>query len=308
MKTNRFLMVLLATVALGSASSVWAKTKAKPLPQELEAKETIGKKISEEIAPGVSYYHRYYEDLFGVGDGPLSVHYLIIDWNKTSDDFSLAFATCGGRRRHPSKMATERRALAAVNGGYHATTDPTKPYFQMKLDGVVIPSMNEGGDTSLAFNRGEMPVIKGHSKQLLDSYENVLSGDGITAFSKNELPATKAARQKQRAPRTFVGQNAKDKITVIALCDGRSKRSIGMSYTEESKHLKLFGCDAMVSLDGGGSSVMVVRDGNKAKKLDIVNVPSDGQERRVCDALLLLDKKSLDADEVKGKKGKKNRK
>ena len=307
MKTKHFLVGLMALAVICSASPSWAKTKAKPLPEELEKLDVIGKKVSDEIAPGVSYYHRYYKDLFGVDDGPISVHYLIIDWKKTAKDFSLAFATCGGNRRHPSEMATERRALAAVNGGYHATTDPTKPYFQMKLDGKVIPSMNEGGDTSLAFNHGEMPVIESHSKQLLDKYENVLSGDGITGFCKNELPATKAERQKQRAPRTFVGQNAKDKITVIALCDGRSKRSIGMSYTEESKHLKIFGCEKMVSLDGGGSSVMVVRDGNKAKHLDIVNVPSDGCERRVCDALLLLDKKSLAADEVKGK-GKKHKK
>ena len=302
MKTNRTLIMLMALVAFGSLTTSWAKPKAEPLPKALEDLETIGKEVSDQLAPGVSYYHRYYKDLFGVGDGPLSVHYLIIDWKKTSDDFSLAFATCGGNRRRPSEMATERRALAAVNGGYHATTDPTKPYFQMKLDGQVIPSMTQGGDTSLAFNHGEMPVIKGHSKQLLDSYENVLSGDGIGGFCNNQLPATKDARQKERAPRTFVGQNDKDKITVIALCDGRSQRSIGMSYTEESKHLKLFGCETMVTLDGGGSSVMVVRDGNKVRKMDIVNVPSDGVERRVCDALLLLDKKSLAADEVKGKK------
>ena len=301
MKNTRHPLAWMATI-LACVVFTACRTTATgiaPLPTVLEGKETLETKVSKELAPGVAYHHRYFKDPFGHGDGPVSVHFIVIDWKKTGKDFTLAYANCGGRRRHPSKMAGDRHALAVVNGGYHSTKDPSQPYYQMKLDGVVLPSVLKGGDTSLAFNRGEMPVIMAHSQKLVDTYENVLSGDGVTAFATRKQAETKAKRQRSRAPRTFVGQNSTNQVTVFALADGRSKRSIGLDFVEECALVMPFGCEKVLNLDGGGSSVMALRDGEDLGKLAIVNVPSDGCQRRVCDCVLFLDGASLTAAEAK---------
>jgi exopolysaccharide biosynthesis protein len=45
-----------------------------------------------------------------------------------------------------------------------------------------------------------------------------------------------------------------------------------------------YGCQLAVNLDGGGSSVLAIRD-PKSHKMEILNRPSDGRERSVANVL-----------------------
>ena len=128
-----------------------------------------------------------------------------------------------------------------------------------------------------------------------------LSGDGVPGLGKplpdysNKDPAAVKKRGAGRAPRTFAGNIVSNRVTVIGVTDGRMKRSIGVNYIEARYLLECWGCDpqALVSLDGGGSSVMAIREGEKCV---IQSVPSDGYpvsiERRVAEALQIHDGKS----------------
>ena len=83
-----------------------------------------------------------------------------------------------------------------------------------------------------------------------------------------------------RHPRTVWAWN--DDYWFLMVVDGRSERSVGMTFAEMADFLEeeLSATDAL-NLDGGGSSTMVV-DGA------VRNAPSDGQQRPVANALLLI--------------------
>jgi hypothetical protein len=83
-----------------------------------------------------------------------------------------------------------------------------------------------------------------------------------------------------RHPRTVFAWNATHWFLMVV--DGRSDRSVGMTFTEMADFLttELQATDAL-NLDGGGSSTMVV-DGI------VRNVPSDGRQRAIANALLLI--------------------
>ena len=91
---------------------------------------------------------------------------------------------------------------------------------------------------------------------------------------------------KERHPRTIVGVKADGTILMITI-DGRQPGSdmYGMTLDELSAVLKAYDCVEGYNLDGGGSTTMVIRQGDK---LVTLNSPSDGSERRDANALLVV--------------------
>jgi Phosphodiester glycosidase len=83
-----------------------------------------------------------------------------------------------------------------------------------------------------------------------------------------------------RNPRTAVGVTASGKILLVVV-DGRSRRSRGATLVEMRNIMRDLGAVTALNLDGGGSSEMVV-DG------EVVNDPSDGHERHITNAILIL--------------------
>lgn len=258
--------------------------------------------MSEEIHPGVTFIKAHFSNL--LGDGPVATYWLRIDWGKAKD-ISLNIARNPERRERPTVLAKKTFALATVNGTYHSTKDPSMPFYQLKVNGELIPSTHKGGDSSLAFNPHEFPFIGKFSPDLLNKYANVISGDGVPGRGQplpnyqDQSDEAKKKRASGRAPRTFAGNDITNQITYIGVADGRMKRSIGVNYIELRFLLEAFGCDpkALVSLDGGGSSVMALRrDSNDTVRWVIQSVPSDGypvlNERRVAETIQILDQQS----------------
>lgn len=85
-----------------------------------------------------------------------------------------------------------------------------------------------------------------------------------------------------RAPRTAVGL-MKNGHVILVVVDGRQQHSRGMTLYELAAFMQELGADAAMNLDGGGSSEMVING-------ETVNSPSDGHERRVGDALVIVKK------------------
>jgi Tol biopolymer transport system component len=84
----------------------------------------------------------------------------------------------------------------------------------------------------------------------------------------------------QRHPRTGIGITAGN-VALLVVVDGRSPKSAGLTIRQFGQLFKQLGATDAVNLDGGGSSTMVVRG-------KIRNEPSDGTERHVCCAVLIL--------------------
>lgn len=91
-----------------------------------------------------------------------------------------------------------------------------------------------------------------------------------------------------RHPRTAMGFTEDEETAYLITVDGRSEDSIGMLQSELLEFMLELGCWNGVNLDGGGSSEMVVDYYGKGD-YDIVNKPSDGEERLIVSGLGVFD-------------------
>jgi hypothetical protein len=91
-----------------------------------------------------------------------------------------------------------------------------------------------------------------------------------------------------RHPRTAVGWN--DTHLYLALVDGRQPGlSVGMSFQELAAYFIQLGCTHAINLDGGGSASMWAFG-------QVVNSPSEGQERPIANGLVLVKKPKKEGD------------
>ena len=115
-------------------------------------------------------------------------------------------------------------------------------------------------------------------------------GAGSNARASRVENAVKAGvmvphEAKVRHPRTVAGLDATGKKLIILLVDGRKPGvALGMNYDELAKEMIRLGCRDALNLDGGGSSVMAVRD-VATGQMKMLNEPTDGHERAVADVL-----------------------
>jgi hypothetical protein len=148
------------------------------------------------------------------------------------------------------------------------------------------PAMTDGETWSIATNaRPALVVHKDHSvtietmKQPAKDDWEVIAGNVILVKDGAVVPHKSAARH----PRTLAGLDATGNKLILMLVDGRKPGvAIGMTYDEEAAEMLRLGCAEALNLDGGGSSVMAVRE---AGELKILNEPTDGRERAVGNVL-----------------------
>jgi exopolysaccharide biosynthesis protein len=92
-------------------------------------------------------------------------------------------------------------------------------------------------------------------------------------------------------PRTVVGLDAGGTTLTLLIVDGRKPGiADGMTLNELATEMLRLGCKNAINLDGGGSSVMAVRDAATGT-MKIINQPSDGRERAVADVLGIVSEK-----------------
>lgn len=118
-----------------------------------------------------------------------------------------------------------------------------------------------------------------------DARQVVAGNQLLVVDGKNVAPPDLPDERHELAPRTAVGLKDGGKTLVLAVIDGRDlKRAVGMSYYQEAQVMLEFGCTSALNLDGGGSSVLAIRD-SRTGKMRIMNHPSDGRERPVANVL-----------------------
>lgn len=145
--------------------------------------------------------------------------------------------------------------------------------FSTPMDGATTPGF------SSSFQPGD-EVRFGWSLGWPDVFDTIggnptLVRDGEVFIGKGETPFFKWH------PRTGVGITGDGRVLFVTV-DGRDRnRSVGMSPLQFARLFVSLGAQYALNLDGGGSTTMLVNG-------KIVNRPSDGSERPVSSALLLL--------------------
>lgn len=89
-------------------------------------------------------------------------------------------------------------------------------------------------------------------------------------------------------PRTIIGIKPDGSIILYVLDGRQAGFSAGLGLTDTAKHLVDLGCTTVVNMDGGGSSVVAVREAGLDAKAVEKNSPSDGTQRKTTNGLLLV--------------------
>ncbi len=279
---TRSLVALVAFISTSwLASAFGAGDFPDVFPEEWKTK-TFREKDVRELADGVVYYH-YHFDQFR--DGPLSMYLVVVDWKKAR--VQLKLARCGDKLQTVPELTKGKNPLVAVNGQYFQFV-PAEPYFRLRVDGVNYEPCKHGERYAgaLAWSGADFPVITNASPGLFERYQNVIQGYHLAKKGVSDYKEPGS----DHTPYTAIGTNPEEQRLVIFVNDGRHPDdSPGLSFNEVPGVLVKLGCTEVLSIDGGGSSTMVLGD-------MIVNRPSDNKKfdhegaRRVHESIYLTNR------------------
>jgi len=119
-----------------------------------------------------------------------------------------------------------------------------------------------------------------------DGVTNAVSGHPVLVAGGKAVPLNERdSLVSQRHPRTAIGFNGQE-IFLVTVDGRRQGQADGMTLRELQALMLTLGATEALNLDGGGSTTMVVRPPGTGDLL-VVNMPSDGSERPVGNALLV---------------------
>jgi exopolysaccharide biosynthesis protein len=194
----------------------------------------------------------------------------------------------------PTRIATREKFDLVVNGDFFRArgvkdAEGTNSRFRGDLWAAAVgPAVTDGKMWAASTNARPCLVVRKDravriemlSRPGLDDWE-VVAGNTMLVEAGVLVPH----QNKARHPRTLAGLNATGTKLVLVVADGRKPGvAVGLSYEESATEMLRLGCHRALNLDGGGSSVMAVRDA-VAGKWRILNEPSDGRERAVANVL-----------------------
>lgn len=133
------------------------------------------------------------------------------------------------------------------------------------------------------FQIGDKVIIEEKSSISLDEV-SLIAGAGARLLSDGNVPSSFSHNVSGLQPRTAFGIASDNKTVYLAVIDGRTNASGGMSMTETAEFMRYIGAYNAVNLDGGGSSTFVAKN-KLTSSQDVMNAPSGGGERRVSSVL-----------------------
>ena len=131
-------------------------------------------------------------------------------------------------------------------------------------------------DAVIAFDGAPAPL-----RTLMGGWGRLVADGEDVAARADSLEGTFPRFSAARHPRTAVGLTRGGDTLLLVVVDGRSARSVGMTFAELSAAMRSLGAWDAVNLDGGGSAAMVV-DGA------VVSAPSDSAGERTVGNLLVV--------------------
>jgi exopolysaccharide biosynthesis protein len=240
-------------------------------------------------------------------DPNFSIHLVTIDL--TSPKVSLHVCRAGPQPKDahwvttllpPSEIAAREGYDIAINGDFFEadktvdTEGKKSGYVKGKLAAPEGPAITDGKlwftnsttRPALEIDRHDhiiITTVKSH-EHLAKSIKQAVGGNPIILVDgKKTVPSGRFATA--RHPRTAVGVSQDGTKMVLLVVDGRQPDlSIGMTLSDVADEMLKAGCYNAINLDGGGSSVLVMRD-PATDKLRVMNSPSDTRERAVADVL-----------------------
>ncbi len=258
------------------------------IPQWSLKKETV-----ETVAEGVTHIMRTYTDEEGL---PYLTHALILDPAKTSLTMGTAGDTTAYTTNSPKNVADHMRAavangknvIAGINADFFDMGGDNHPSGLTVKDGQLITKGDAGRPYFAVTKTGEVKVGRDGSAANTDELQNAWGGSNVIVEKGSLADLAMGGEFGQtNHPRTLIGVTAEGKI-ILATIDGRQASvSNGASLARCAIYMLSLGAETAMNLDGGGSTTLVLREGDK---YSTVNSPSGGVLRRVYNSVLVVAK------------------
>ena len=225
------------------------------------------------VGPGLSYFE------VRASDHPRAVHLLRVVLDRCDQGFRVLKApaqegAAGGRSRTTELAALGGRGiLAAVNGDFFTAEGlplgtevvggkvhhvAPRPTFAWHPGGAPWMGVAEpDGDSALVLGWRVPGSRAQEATEALGGFPLLLRGGSrVGDLEVTERPAFAAARH----PRTALGYDPDRNLLWVVVVDGRQPSySEGLTLPEVADLMKALGVEEALNLDGGGSSVMVLR-------------------------------------------------
>ena len=185
--------------------------------------------------------------------------------------------------KRTSQQATEKGAVAAINGTYYNMKEGNSVCFY-KIGDTVIDTTTDGEFKSrvngaIREKRGKIEIIE-WSKPIEQSYKKskgtVLASGPIMLENgkRSDWSACSKSFIETRHPRSAIYTKG-DGTVVFITVDGRSAGNAdGMSIPEFAYLVKILGGDDAINLDGGGSTTLWLKG---APDNGVLNYPTDNK-------------------------------
>lgn len=183
------------------------------------------------------------------------------------------------RGQRPSAWGASVGAKVAINGGFYKAGVPTQ--YDSTLRGITYSGgvrwpdaqdSNRQGYVAFGVRRSTL-FSEGLAPPAESWFEEAVNG-GVPILVDGVVQGDNA-----RVPRTVTGLSEDGRYAFLVVVDGRSTSSIGMTRTEIGALMLELGAHQAMNMDGGGSTAMWLAGRG------LVNVPSDGSERRTLNQL-----------------------
>ena len=188
---------------------------------------------------------------------------LTSDWNKTSPGYAT---------KDIVEVVVVDNIVSEVRKNQPSTIIPENGYVIASSNAATMEKMlnsfSEGNPVSLNIELDFSPEDVDWSFGAL----NYLVKDGKENIISSQVLGTN--------PRTAIGFNKDDSEIIMVTIDGRHKDYVGAKQTELAKIMIDLGAYNAVNMDGGGSTTMGV-DFLRNANVTVVNIPSDGRERKI---------------------------
>lgn len=219
-------------------------------------------------------------------------------WNFGTPPFTdiAAFTPAGGSLEVPPPNACAARLLPAGgrrwalnNSGVeldYTVNEVSCSPTPMAVNGGVVLAARPGSDGAILV--GSLTVGETVALTWSVGVPSVLDTVGGTPpLIENGAAVATACAQSicKKHPRTAVGVTPTGRILMVVV-DGRRKDSKGVTLVRLARLMQGLHASYALNLDGGGSSTMVVK--GKKGGLQVVNEPSDGGQRKVSSAVLVI--------------------
>ena len=236
------------------------------------------------VGQGVVIKTAHFANLFGAAQDVF-----VVDADLNASGVAVRFVGATGAAKVVSSHAeTLPDTAAAVDGNWSSNGVPIQ---YIKIDGQVkaltAPAAQERGGIVIAANGAVTCRVRPSAGWGSLSDPHVMASEIPLLVAGEPYAWTPPGAPdydyyyRDRHPRTAVGVTASNHLLMVVV-DGRRADSRGVSYAEEAELLQALGVTDATALDGGGSSTCWGRG------LGVVNQPSDGSERAVADAVVVV--------------------